>query len=84
MTDKPETAYKRAMDAQAALELECWVAAHRILTALQGIAIIAGSIWAMWAGMKALILCGGIAYGFQCFKPAPTETLDNYTDRKAR
>lgn len=82
--DPPATAYRAAMDCHARRELEAWHA-RRVFSYLgQGAAILGAILGACWHGPPGAILGAAVWWIYRQAMPGPSDTLDEYTNRKGR
>lgn len=81
---QPVTEYGAAMERQARAELEAWHA--RRLFALVGQALsAAGALFGLWChGLPGLLLGLAVLWIYRQAMPPPSDTLDEYTQRKGR
>lgn len=82
--DLPATAYAAAMERHARRELEAWHA-RRVFSLLgQGAAILGAILGAHWHGPPWAVLGAVIWWIYRQAMPGPSDTLDEYTNRKGR
>lgn len=80
----PLTNYERAMARHAASELVGWLVVRRLATVAQWVCGLAGLAGMPWHGLNSLVLGVVGVWLFGQAKPSPTQSLDDYTKRKAR
>ena len=82
--EPPPTAYRQAMESHARRELEEWHGRRTFSLVGQVVSAAGALIGAAWHGLPGLLLGLAVLWIYRRAMPPPSDTLDEYTNRKGR